>query len=109
MESLNDDPIETSASSKRHANHSKLDTSDHQKSDVIVEGSPGSTWDLVCKASSKSQGWMKVTKRMVVEGGWLYQVTTEHRSTVTGEVVACAEALQFVPAFEEADPEPLVE
>jgi hypothetical protein len=80
FEDIGDDPIETS----------------DPKSDVIVEGSPGSTWDLVCKASSALTLWMKVTKRMTVEGGWLYQVTTEHRSRHTGEV-------------EEADPEPLVE
>lgn len=102
----NDDPIETSASpSDRPAIHSKYALDDvHQKSDIIVEGNPGATWELICKASSKSKGWMKVTKRMVVEGGWLYQVTTEHRSLTTGEVVACAEALQFVPAFEDEDP-----
>jgi len=64
-------------------------------SDIKVKGDPD-VWELVCKASSKSQGWMKSTKRMKVDGGWLYQATTEHRSG--GQVVACAEALTFAPA-----------
>lgn len=63
--------------------------------DIKVSGNPDA-WELVCKASSASQGWMKSTKRMRVDGGWLYQVTTEHR--VNGAVVACAEALAFASA-----------
>jgi len=62
--------------------------------DIVVHGDPGA-WVLICKASSQSQGWMKSTKRMKVAGGWLYQVTTEHRAN--GVVTACAEALTFVP------------
>lgn len=65
--------------------------------DIQVTGDPGK-WELVCKASSAQQGWMKSTKRMRVPGGWLYQVTTEHRSN--GAVTACAEALTFVPEAE---------
>ena len=63
-------------------------------SDVVVTGDPDA-WQLVCKASSADQGWMKSTKRMAVDGGWLYQVTTEHRAN--GCVTACAEAVTFVP------------
>ena len=42
---------------------------------------------------------MKSTKRLRVDGGWLYQVTTEHRAggVASGYVTACAEALAFVP------------
>ena len=56
-------------------------TTDTKKttSDVKVTGDPD-VWELVCKASSQSQGWMKSTKRMRIPDGWLYQVTTEHRS-----------------------------
>ena len=64
--------------------------------DIKVFGDPGA-WELVCKASSQSQGWMKSTKRMQVPGGHLYQATTEHRNPLTGFVVACAEALVFAP------------
>jgi hypothetical protein len=64
-------------------------------SDVKLQGDPDA-WQLVSKASSVEQGWMKSTKRMVVEGGHLYQVTSEHLDDY-GDVVACAEALAFVP------------
>ena len=62
--------------------------------DAEIAGDPG-RWRLVCKASSVSQGWMKSTKVLDVPGGCLVQVTTEHRDQ--GRVVACAEALTFVP------------
>lgn len=62
--------------------------------DLEVAGDPDA-WELVCKASSAEQGWSKSTKRRRVPGGWLYQVSTEHRSG--GAVVACAEALALVP------------
>jgi hypothetical protein len=70
-------------------------------SDIKVTGNPD-VWELVCKASSKSQGWMKSTKRMKVPGGWLVQATTEHRffadgHSCQGAVSGCAEALTFVP------------
>ncbi len=64
-------------------------------SDIVVYGDPN-MWELVCKASSRSQGWMKSTKKMKVQGGYLFQVTTEFRNE-DGDVVGCAEALTFVP------------
>ena len=67
-------------------------------SDIAVTGNPDA-WELVCKASSASQGWMKSTKRMKVPGGWLYLVTTEHR--YPGSLPACAETLAFVPGKDE--------
>lgn len=70
------------------------DTAKASTPDIQVHGNPGA-WECLAKASSASQGWMKSTKRMRVDGGWLYQVTTEHRSN--GVVTACAEALAFVP------------
>lgn len=63
--------------------------------DIVVSGNPGA-WEVVGKASSKEQGWMKSTKRMRVDGGYLYQATTEHRHA-DGSVACCAEALAFVP------------
>jgi len=65
--------------------------------DIKIVGDPD-VWKLICKASSESQGWMKSTKRMDVEGGYLTLVTTEHRDPETGAVVACAEALVFHPS-----------
>lgn len=82
----------------------------------------GELWECISKASSKSQGWMKSTKRMAVDGGTLFQVSTEHREVDhrmvvvngehrtqhdLGEVIACAEALAFVPYPRDAFDEPV--
>ena len=59
-------------------------------SDLITFGD-GDTFQLICKASSKSEGWMKSTKAMEIKGvGCVIQVTTQQ-----GEHVA--EALTFIP------------
>jgi len=48
-------------------------------------------FQLICKASSKAEGWMKSTKAMEITGvGCLVQVTTQQGASV-------AEALTFVP------------
>ena len=48
-------------------------------------------WELIAKASSQSQGWMKSTKVMEIDGvGCIVQVTTQQNDNV-------AEALVFVP------------
>lgn len=58
--------------------------------DIKVFGNPDA-WQLICKASSKEQGWMKSTKVLEIAGrGCLVQVSTQQ-----GEHVA--EALVFVP------------
>lgn len=59
-------------------------------SDVEIFGNPGE-WELVCKASSKSQRWMKSTKRLKVDGGWLYQTETQQGDNLS-------QALAFVKA-----------
>lgn len=64
-------------------------------SDVQVFGN-GDLFQLICKASSKSQGWMKSTKAMDTGNGCVVQVTSEFRNAA-GEVVQCAEAITFVP------------
>ena len=46
-------------------------------------------WRLVCKASSKKEGWMKSTKAMDVGNGVLVQVSTQQGDKV-------AEALTYV-------------
>lgn len=59
-------------------------------SDLVVYGD-GNTFKLICKASSKEEGWMKSTKAMQIEGlGCVVQVTTQQYDKV-------AEALTFVP------------
>ena len=51
----------------------------------------GDTFRLICKASSKSRGWMKSTKAMEISGvGCIVQVTTQQGDHV-------AEAVVFVP------------
>lgn len=63
-------------------------------SDLVVFGN-GDVWELLCKASSKEQGWMKSTKVMEIgKKGIMMQVTTEFR--VNGVVTSCAEAIQFL-------------
>lgn len=59
-------------------------------SDVKVTGN-GDLWQLLSKASSKEQGWMKSCKAMEIEAiGCVVQVTTQQGGQV-------AEALAFVP------------
>lgn len=58
--------------------------------DIQVVGN-GDMFQLLCKASSKNEGWMKSTKAMHIDGvGCLVQVTTQQGDNV-------AEALQFIP------------
>lgn len=62
-------------------------------SDIAAFGD-GDTFKLICKASSKEQGWMKSTKAMEISGvGCVVQVTTQQGDNV-------AEALTFVPGVE---------
>lgn len=59
-------------------------------SDVEVFGNPDA-FQLICKASSKSEGWMKSTKVMnIPRRGCVIQVSTQQGDNV-------AEALCFVP------------
>lgn len=62
--------------------------------DISVYGD-GDTFALLCKASSKSQGWMKSTKVCNVPGGCIVQVTTQQKNPDGSYAVA--EALTFVP------------
>ncbi|RKZ04254.1 hypothetical protein DRQ25_17200 [Candidatus Fermentibacteria bacterium] len=62
--------------------------------DVKVIGN-GDLFQLLCKASSQSEGWMKSTKAMQVPNGCLVQVTTQQKNG--NESYAVAEALAFIP------------
>ncbi len=57
--------------------------------DIKVIGD-GNQFQLLSKASSKGQQWMKSTKAMEVPGGCVVQVTTQHGKSI-------AEALTYVP------------
>ena len=64
---------------------------DHQCiSDLETFGNPDA-WKLLCKASSKAEGWMKSTKAMDIGAGTLVQVSTQQGDQI-------AEALQYLPA-----------
>ena len=62
--------------------------------DIKVVGN-GDMFQLLCKASSEEEGWMKSTKAMQTHNGCLVQVTTQQRNP--NGSYAVAEALQFVP------------
>ena len=62
--------------------------------DIKVVGN-GDLFQLLCKASSQAEGWMKSTKAMEVTGGCVVQVTTQQRNPDGSYAVA--EALTFVP------------
>ncbi|KKJ75419.1 hypothetical protein WH95_18430 [Kiloniella litopenaei] len=67
-----------------------VDEAKKNVSDLITYGD-GDTFKLICKASSKHEGWMKSTKAMQIDGlGCVIQVTTQHYDNVS-------EALTFVP------------
>lgn len=65
-------------------------------SDLKVFGN-SDMWQLLCKASSESQGWMKSTKAMYlgVACGCLVQVSTQQKNPDGS--YAIAEAIIFVP------------
>jgi hypothetical protein len=63
-------------------------------SDIVVVGN-GDMFALLCKASSKSQGWMKSAKAMETPIGCVVQVTTQQRNS--DGTYSIAEALCFVP------------
>lgn len=69
---------------------SAADAARGKVSDIKVVGN-GDMFQLLCKASSKEQGWMKSCKVMEVHGGCVVQVTTQQ-----GNVIS--EALTFVPS-----------
>lgn len=62
--------------------------------DIVVFGN-GDMFQLLCKASSEAEGWMKSTKAMQVPNGCVVQVTTQQMNPDGSYAVA--EALTFVP------------
>ncbi len=66
-------------------------------SDVQIIGSTD-LFQLLCKASSQKEGWMKSTKAMYVGVGCIVQVTTQQKN-LDGSY-SLAEALTYVPGVE---------
>jgi hypothetical protein len=71
--------------------------------DIVIYGN-GDMFQLLCKAYSQSEGWMKSTKALQVVGGCIVQVTTHQRNHDGTNSVA--EALTYVPGVKiKDDPE----
>lgn len=70
-------------------NNSEVNVAKKQVKDIEVYGD-GDTFALLCKASSKEEGWMKSTKVYNLHNGCLVQVSTQQNDNV-------AEAITFVP------------
>lgn len=88
-----DDSVDTESTTKP-LDVINIEDAKSKVSDLVVFGN-GDAWELLCKASSKEQGWMKSTKVMEIgKKGIMMQVTTEFR--VNGVITACAEAIQFL-------------
>ncbi len=63
--------------------------------DISVVGN-GDMFQLLCKASSQEEGWMKSTKAYEIQGvGCIVQVTTQQKNPDGS--YSLAEALTFVP------------
>lgn len=76
-------------------NNTNIEDVKKQVSDVEVFGN-GDLFQLIAKASSKEQGWMKSTKAMAIPGvGCVVQVTTQQRNPNGAYIIA--EAVTFVP------------
>ena len=73
-----------------------IKTAKQNISDIQVFGN-GDTFALLCKASSKEQGWMKSTKVCNVHGGCIVQVSTQQKNP--DGIYAVAEALTYVPGI----------
>ncbi len=80
---------ELMATEEKALNVQSVADAEAKVSDIEVVGN-GDTFALLCKASSKSQGWMKSAKAMETPTGCVVQVTTQNGDNV-------AEALTFVP------------
>jgi hypothetical protein len=68
--------------------------------DIQVVGD-GDLFQLLCKASSENEGWMKSTKAMTTGTGCVVQVTAQQRNADGSYSVA--EALTYVPGVTIAD------
>ena len=69
-------------------------------SDLAIFGN-GDSFQLLFKASSESEGWMKSTKAMGTGNGCIIQVTTQQRNDDGS--YAIAEAVTFIPAVKIID------
>lgn len=74
--------------------NTNIDEARKNVSDIKTFGD-GDAWQLICKASSEREGWMKSTKALQLGNGCLVQVTTQQRNPDGSWSIA--EALTFAP------------
>ena len=81
-------PSDCKNNSEKQLNNTNIAEAKKIIPDLEVFGD-GDAWKLICKASSKKEGWMKSTKAMQLPEGCLVQVTTQQGDNI-------AEALTYV-------------
>lgn len=79
---------------KKTLHNSDVSGAKQNVKDIKIVGN-GDMFQLLCKASSENEGWMKSTKACDVGNGCIVQVTTQQRNPDGSYSVA--EALTFVP------------
>lgn len=90
-------------SATKTLHNSMVSTANDNVKDLSIVGN-GDMFQLLCKASSQKEGWMKSTKAMEISGcGCLVQVTTQQRNPDGS--YSCAEALSFAPGVKIVDDE----
>jgi len=87
-------PTPTNANNMKSLGNTDVSKAHDNVGDLVVFGN-GDIWQLLCKASSKKEGWMKSTKAMPVHHGCVVQVTTQQRNEDGSYAVA--EAVAYVP------------
>jgi len=75
-------------------NNTEVNVAKKNVPDIEVFGN-GDAFKLICKASSKSEGWMKSTKAMETWNGCIVQVSTQQKNPDGS--YSLAEAICFVP------------
>lgn len=94
--------------SEKELSVTSIEDAKQKVSDITVFGD-GDTFALLCKASSKEQGWMKSTKVCNVDSGCIVQVSTQQKNPDGS--YSLAEAVTFVPNVRidtDAEPRKLV-
>jgi len=85
---------ETNDATPKTLHNSDLSGAKNNVKDIKVVGN-GDLFQLLCKASSKAEGWLKSTKAMQIAGACVVQVTTQQ--TNPDGSYAIAEAITYVP------------
>lgn len=93
-------PTNTKTSNTKTLHNSNISGAKVNVPDIKVVGN-GDMFQLLCKVSSQSEGWMKSTKAMQTKNGCLVQVTSQQRNPDGSYVIA--EALSFVPGVKIVD------